>query len=136
MSRKKEVAEAPVVETPVVESPVVGLDQPVSNAASTLPATERKDPPGDKPWVKFGPYPTSDRNTTLSAAIWRKEVVTETGELVTVYNVGLTRTYYDVNRVPKTSGTIRASEVPLAILLLEKCERYLKDIKGVNGNGH
>ena len=130
MSRKKDtqIATGETNGTAVVE--------PVTPVASTLPLSVKQDSPGDKPFLKFGPYPTNEKGATLSAAIWRKEVMVEGGELVTVYSIALTRTYFDKDNLPKSSGSIRAAELPLAILLLEKCENFLKGIKGLNGNGH
>jgi hypothetical protein len=106
---------------------------PPAPVGSTLPAGDRRDHPGERPFVKFGPFPTNERNTTMGASIWRRNVTLEGGEVVTVYSAALTRTYFDKDGVPRSSNSIRASEIPLAILLLEKCDRHIKDLRG-NGN--
>lgn len=115
--------------------PVVSGNGTPTEAGSSIPVAPKTEPPGEKPFCKFGPYPTSEKRTFLTVAIWRREVQVEGGELVMVYNVGLTRTYYDQAGQPKSSNTLRSVELPLAILLLEKADRYIKDLKEGNGNG-
>ena len=103
-----------------------------TNPASTFPAGERRDPPGDKPVMKFGPFPTSEKRTHLSVAVWRREVTDQqSGEVYAVYNVGLSRTYYNgaAGNEPKTSSTIRASEIPLAIMMLQTAQRWIDEQK-------
>jgi hypothetical protein len=131
---------APAADTAVEALPAAAAVQeappaPEGAAGSALPGGERRDPPGARPWVKFGPYPTASKRTFLSCSIWRKGVVIEGGEVVFVYNVGLTRTYYGPDDVPKSSNTLRSSELQLAMLLLEKADRHIRDQRNAGG-GH
>lgn len=142
MPRKREPEGLPESGSPIDGTPVehtealpVAVAEPVVNGAptetgSSLPVAPKTDPPGDKPWVKFGPYPTSERRTYLTVAIWRREVTVEGGEVVEVFSVALTRTFYDKEGQPRSSGTLRSIELPLAILLLEKADRYIRELKG------
>jgi hypothetical protein len=113
-------------EVPTVPPPPA-LNGPV---ASTVPSGERREPIGDKPCIKFGPYPTSERRTTLSVSIWRKRVKTETGEEYDAYSASVSRTYYNGGNEPQNSSTLRAAEIPLAILLLEKAMNWIREQRG------
>lgn len=128
------------VETPPEAIPGAVADPPPQNgtaeAGSTMPVAPKPEPPGEKPFCKFGPYPTSERRTFLTVAIWRREVQVEGGELVMVYNVSLSRSYVDQQSgQTKSSSTLRSVEIPLAILLLEKADRYIRELKGGGENG-
>lgn len=132
-SRKTDdVAELPVEQPPEVqptstEKPPEVPPEPVIRVASTLPNGERREPIGDRPIMKFGPYPTSERRTFLSVSIWKsKELVNDGGEPYFAYSVAVTRTYYNGGPDPKNSSTIRAGEIPLAVLLLEKADSWIK----------
>ena len=120
----------PVTETVTEQPTTAATNGQPANPGSTFPTGERRDPPGDKPVMKFGPFPTSEKRTHLSVAVWRREVTDpNTGEIYAVYNVGLSRTYYNGGPDPKTSSTIRASEIPLAIMMLETASRWIADQK-------
>lgn len=136
MGRKRGGDDAPTTEpvngdvvtggaTAVVDGPPL----PEQPASSTLPVAEAKAPNGERPFAKFGPYPTSSKRTFLTVAVWKKEVVVEGGEVVQVFNVALNRSYYDAAGQPKNSNTLRASELQLAILLLEKADRFIRELK-------
>jgi hypothetical protein len=113
----------------VVTEPTNG--PPPDHNGSTVPNGERRDPPGEKPIMKLGPFPTSEKRTFLSLAIWKKDVVVEGGEVVPVFNVGLSRTYYNgsTGNEPKTSSTIRASEIPLAVMMLQNAQSWIASQK-------
>lgn len=118
-----------VTET-VIEQPTAAINGQPANPGSTFPNGDRRDPPGDKPVMKFGPFPTSEKRTHLSVAVWRREVTDpQSGEIYAVYNVGLSRTYYNGGPEPKTSSTIRASEIPLAIMMLQTAQRWIDEQK-------
>lgn len=121
--------------TPEEEVPSVPLEEatpplPTEAIGSTLPNGEKRSTPGDRPCAKFGPYPCGER-AFLSLAIWKKEVTKEGGEVITLYSVQVQRTYYNgpTGTEPKNSNTLRAAEIPLAIVLLEKAQTWIESQK-------
>jgi hypothetical protein len=105
---------------------------PPAAPAATVPNGERGDPLGERPVIQWGPYPTPEKRTMLTVAIWRREpAVPETTEVVTSYNVVLTRTAYNGDNKPEISSIIRPSELPLAILLLNKARAWLAAQEGL-----
>jgi hypothetical protein len=96
--------------------------------SSTLPVGEKPQVPGDKPWVKLGPYPTSSKGTFIGVAIWKKEVTAnDTGEVFDAFSVSLSRTYHDAAGQPKNSSSLRSGDIQLALLLLEKADRLIRE---------
>lgn len=117
---------------PTTPATVTETPPALQQNGGTLPLSERRDPPGDKPVMKFGPFPTSEKRTHLSVAVWRREVTDpQTHEVYAVFNVGISRVYYNGpnGNEPKTSSTIRASEIPLAVMMLETAARWIADQK-------
>ncbi|HYH66305.1 MAG TPA: hypothetical protein VD866_16555 [Urbifossiella sp.] len=50
-------------------------------------------------------------------------------DVYAVYNVSFSRTYYNGGNEPKTSSTIRASEIPLAVIMLQTAARWIDEQK-------
>jgi uncharacterized protein YfaS (alpha-2-macroglobulin family) len=118
------------VEALVAAADAQAEDQPVT---TTLPAAERTEAaaatPGDRPFAKFGPYPTGASGSFLTVAVWKREVVVEGGEVVTVMSASLQRSYRDAEGNIKNSSSLRSGELQLAILLLEKADRFIREHK-------
>jgi hypothetical protein len=80
----------------------------------------------DKPFVQFGPVPVGER-TTLSVAIWKKDQI-KGEQVIPLFSVALTKTYH-VDGERRTTNKLRAHEIPAALLLLEKAERFIRDYR-------
>jgi len=65
------------------------------------------------------------RASPVSATIWANEVETKEGELRLFRTISLERTYKDKDGVWKTTNSLRANDLPKAILVLNKCYEYI-----------
>jgi hypothetical protein len=61
----------------------------------------------------------------IQATVWRNEVKTKTGEDAEFQTVSLQRSYKDKDGKWQTSSTLRAADLPKAILVLQKAYEHI-----------
>jgi hypothetical protein len=65
------------------------------------------------------------RASPISATIWANEVKTKDGETRLYRTVSLERTYKDKDGVWKTTTSLRTTDLPKAVLVLNKSYEYV-----------
>lgn len=65
------------------------------------------------------------RAGAISATIWNNETKNDKGELVEYQTISFARNYTDKDGNWKTTSSLRASDLPKAILVLNKAYEYL-----------
>jgi len=77
------------------------------------------------------------RASPVSATIWANEVQTKEGETRLYRTVILERTYKDKDGVWKSTSSLRANDLPKAVLVLNKAYEYvsIKEEGGIEEEG-
>lgn len=122
MSRKKVGDEVPM------DNPPMALPVEPDNGAVT--ATQEQPPVNGKrgPIYKVGPIST-DRNTSVEAAVWQNENSTEDGRKFTTYNVTVQGSWRDADGQWKRSSSYRSSHLYALIYCLQKCSDYILSLR-------
>ncbi len=65
------------------------------------------------------------RASPITATIWANEVKTHDGEQRLFRTISMERSYKDKDGVWKTTNSLRTSDLPKAVLVLNKCYEYI-----------